>query len=167
MLIFLVNWAACGKPSLRNGFHFFLGEGGGDFWKVVVGVHCPPHLILTLFQGNIYKINVREFLPWDKMDKGTSWGQCAHCRSPCPKNTLYSLGQSSSETQGQIVGARESLNGQKNMAQRKVSPFFTFLCAIFFRPFRLSLAPTICPWVFEDVGQLERLYNAISDKNKT
>ena len=29
-------------------------------------------------------------------------------------------------------------------------PFFTFLRAIFFRPFRLSLAPTICPWVSED-----------------
>ena len=28
--------------------------------------------------------------------------------------------------------------------------FFTFLCAILFRPFRLSLAPTICPWVSED-----------------
>ena len=36
----------------------------------------------------------------------------------------------SSETQGQIVGARERLN--------------------FFRPFSLSLAPTICPWVSED-----------------
>ena len=30
------------------------------------------------------------------------------------------------------------------------SPFFTFLRATFFRPFRLSLAPTICPWVSED-----------------
>ena len=30
------------------------------------------------------------------------------------------LVDSSSETQGQIVGARESLNGQENMAQRKV-----------------------------------------------
>ena len=29
-------------------------------------------------------------------------------------------------------------------------PFFTFLRAIFFRPFRLSLVPTICPWVSED-----------------
>ena len=90
---------------------------------------------------------------------------------------------SSSETQGQLVGARESLNRRKNMARRKVvaenfcfsaqsevrmaavafgtglvrhcpqglfSLFFTFLCAIFFRPFRLSLAPTICPWVSED-----------------
>ena len=116
----------------------------------------------------------------------------------------------SSETQGQIVGARESLNGRKNMARRKVkngekspweqcltrpvpngrrcfyfwlvpenfcvflpnqkserrrpfgtglvrhctqglfSPFFTFLRAIFFRPFRLSLAPTIYTWVSED-----------------
>ena len=118
----------------------------------------------------------------------------------------------SSETQGQIVGVRESLNGRKNMTQRKVkndekspwgqcltrpvpngryhpgfwlvpenfclflpngrtpeqrqpfgiglvrhcpqglhSPFFTLLLrAIFFHPFRLSLAPTICPWVSED-----------------
>ena len=31
------------------------------------------------------------------------------------------------------------------------SPFFTFLRAIFSRPFSLSLAPTICPWVSEDV----------------
>ena len=116
----------------------------------------------------------------------------------------------SSETRGQILGARESLNGRKNMARRKVkngekspwgqcltrpvpngrrrssfwlgrktqnfsgtnqkserrrpfgtglvrhcpqalfSPFFTFLRAIFFRPFRLCLASTICPWVSED-----------------
>ena len=48
-----------------------------------------------------------------------------------------SVYRASSETQGQIVGARESLNG---------------LRAIFSRPFRLSLAPcTICPWVSEDV----------------
>ena len=29
------------------------------------------------------------------------------------------------------------------------SPFFIFLRATFSRPFRLSLAPTICPWVSE------------------
>ena len=128
---------------------------------------------------------------------------------------------SSSETQGQIVGVRESLNGRKNMAQRKVkngekspwgqcltrpvpngrrrsgfwlvpenfcvflpnqkaerrrpfgtglvrhcpqglfSPFFTFLRAIFFRPFRLSLAPTICPWVSEDDFSCENLAGQI------
>ena len=31
------------------------------------------------------------------------------------------------------------------------SPFFTFPGALFSRPFRLSLAPTICPWVSKDV----------------
>ena len=122
--------------------------------------------------------------------------------------------ESSSETQGQIVRAMESLNGLKNMARRKVkngeespwgqclirpvpngrrrsafwlgrktqkfsgtnqkserrrplgtgmvrhgpqglfSPFFTFLRALFLRPFRLSLAPSICPWVFEDEKEL-------------
>ena len=77
----------------------------------------------------------------------------------------------SAETQGQIVGARESLNGQKfsgtnQKAERRrpfgtglvrhcpqglFSSFFTFLRAIFSRPFRLSHAPTICPWVSKDV----------------
>ena len=93
----------------------------------------------------------------------------------------------SSETQGQIKGARESLNGWKSIYGTKKSkerreeplgtmsyqtsskrspplwlligarktqvfkfPSFTFLRAIFFHPFRLSLAPTICPWVSED-----------------
>ena len=96
---------------------------------------------------------------------------------------------SSSETQGQIKGARESLNERKNIYGTKkssgfwlvpenlcfsgtnqkperrrpfgtglvrhcpqglFSPFFTFVRAIFFRPLRLSLIPTICPWVSED-----------------
>ena len=34
--------------------------------------------------------------------------------------SMYILGEPSSETQGQIVGARESLNGRKNKARRKV-----------------------------------------------
>ena len=38
----------------------------------------------------------------------------------------------------------------RHCPQGLFSPFFTFLHAIFFRPFRLSLAPTICPWVSED-----------------
>ena len=97
---------------------------------------------------------------------------------------------SSSETQGQIVGTRESLNGRKNIYKTKKSkerreeplgtmsyqtsskrspPFWLligarktqprgssrrsllfFVLYIFFRPFRLSLVPTICPWVSED-----------------
>ena len=39
----------------------------------------------------------------------------------------------------------------RHCPQRLFSPFFTFLRATFSRPFRLSLAPTICPWVSEDV----------------
>ena len=38
----------------------------------------------------------------------------------------------------------------RHCPQGLFSPFFTFLRAIFFRPFRLSLVPTICPWVSED-----------------
>ena len=55
----------------------------------------------------------------------------------------------SSETRGQIVGTRESLNGRENVARRKVkngeksssrrslrlfSPFFTFLRSIYIFP---------------------------------
>ena len=37
-------WATCGKPSLRNGFHFFLGRAAGDIsWEVVV--RCTVRLI--------------------------------------------------------------------------------------------------------------------------
>ena len=83
LMFFLVNWVACGKPSLRNGYHFFSqrwgggGVGRGYFWEVIVGVHHLPHLIFTLFQSNIHKVTVRGFLPWDKMDKGMSWGMCS------------------------------------------------------------------------------------------
>ena len=89
---------------------------------------------------------------------------------PCGLLRAFPCWNPSSETQGQIKGARESLNGRKNIYGTKkskerrpfgtglvrhcpqglFSPFFTFLRAIFFRPFRLSLVPTICPWVSED-----------------
>ena len=68
---------------------------------------------------------------------------------------LGSKDYASSETQGQIVGARERLNGREKMARRKVkngeksSPFFTFLCAIFSVRLVFPLPP-ICPWVSED-----------------
>ena len=45
----------------------------------------------------------------------------------------------------------------RHCPQGLFSPFFTFLRAIFSRPFRLSVAPTICPWVSEDVPHLARL----------
>ena len=38
----------------------------------------------------------------------------------------------------------------KTLPQGLFSPFITFLRAIFSRPFRLSFAPFICPWVSED-----------------
>ena len=85
---------------------------------------------------------------------------------------------SSSETQGQIVGARESLNRRKtgrklaffwhqseartaatvwNWSGKTLSPgallaVLYFSSCLIFRPFRLSLAPTICPWVSEDAN---------------
>ena len=60
----------------------------------------------------------------------------------------------SSEIQAQIVGARESLNGRKNKARRKVKNSeksstgrsLLFFCAIFFRLFRLSSPPLSARW---------------------
>ena len=125
----------------------------------------------TVLEGSIYRIRFNYL-------------------GPIPYNFFFfipSRFHASSETQGQILRARESLDGRENMARRKVkngvkklgrktqtfsgtnqkaerrrpsgtglvrhcpqglfSPFFTFLRVIFFRPFRLSLALTICPWV--------------------
>ena len=42
----------------------------------------------------------------------------------------------------------------KTLSPGALLPFLTFVRAIFFRPFRLSLAPTICPWVSEDAMEL-------------
>ena len=39
----------------------------------------------------------------------------------------------------------------RHCPQGLFSPFFAFLRALFFHSIRLSLAPTICPWVSEDV----------------
>ena len=84
------------------------------------------------------------------------------------------------------MGARESLNGRKNIYGTKkskerrpfgtglvrhcpqglFSPFFTFLRAIFFQPFRLSLAPTICPWVSEDAFEEYRAKSQASGTQK-
>ena len=139
------------------------------------------------------------------------------------KICICSVILASSETQGQIKGARESLNGRKNIYGTKKSkerreeslgtmsyqtsskrspPFWLLIgarkfvffwhqseartaatvwnwsgktlspgallavlyfssCHIFFRPFRLFLVPTICPWVSEDVilGELESFRN--------
>ena len=49
-LALLFNWAACGATR-------------GYFGKVVVGVHRPAPVIFTLFQSNIYKVNVRAYSP--------------------------------------------------------------------------------------------------------
>ena len=53
------------NPVCEMGFIFWLG-GGGYFWKVVVGLHRPRHLIFTLFHSNVYKVNVR-LAPWGFM----------------------------------------------------------------------------------------------------
>ena len=44
----------------------------------------------------------------------------------------------------------------RHCPQGLFSPFYTFLPATFFRPFRLSLVPTICPWVSEDDYAVEK-----------
>ena len=60
-----INWAVCDTAQLIKWVLFFLGGGGGGFWDVGLGVHRPPYLIFTLFQSNIYKVNIGGFLPRD------------------------------------------------------------------------------------------------------
>ena len=60
------------------------------------------------------------------------------------------LGDSGADSGGEGKAKRAEKHGTKKSKERREEPYFTFLRAIFFRPFRLSLAPTICPWVSED-----------------
>ena len=55
----------------------------------------------------------------------------------------------------------------RHCPQGLFSPLFTFLRAIyFFRPFRLFLVPTICPWVSEDVATSSVNHFAIFPRKK-
>ena len=64
------------------------------------------------------------------------------------------LGDPGADSGDEGKSKRAEKYGTKKSKERReelFSPFFTFLRTIFFRPFRISLAPTICPWVSEDV----------------
>ena len=74
-------------------------------------LHLPlkPWIRETVLCGSLLLISVRD-LTWS-----TTRFSCVNYLI-----STYTAAWSSSETQGQIVGARESLNGWKNMARRKV-----------------------------------------------
>ena len=55
----------------------------------------------------------------------------------------------------------------RHCPQGLLPQFFTFLRAIFSRPFRLSLAPTICPWVSEDLTGTSREANQLTTPENT
>ena len=58
-----------GRPSLSNTFYFLPR---GVFLGSCSGVCCPALQILTLFQSNSYKVNVREYFPMISYVK--KWG---------------------------------------------------------------------------------------------
>ena len=67
LLKILLTGLPVAQPGYKMTIIFFLkgagGGGRGKFWEVAVGVHLPALLIFTLFQSNIYKVNVREYRP--------------------------------------------------------------------------------------------------------
>ena len=100
-----------------------------------------------------------------KNGEKSPWWQCF--TSPVPNGFAFWLGgktQNFSSTSQKSERRRPFGTGlvRHYCPQGLFSPFFTFLRAIFFRPFRLSLAPTICPWVSEDeFGSSYRKKNTI------
>ena len=60
------------------------------------------------------------------------------------------LGDPGADKGGEGKSKRAEKYDTKKSKDRREEPIFTFLRVIFFRPFRLSLVPTICPWVSED-----------------
>ena len=66
----------------------------------------PAILIIQYFKGALFQIFCTDFFCFFPKNYEWVWDWIYICPS--------------SESQGQIVGARESLNGRKNMARRKV-----------------------------------------------
>ena len=75
---------------------------------------------------------------------------CAYVVSKLECWDLNILGDPGADSGGEGESKRAEKYGTKK-SKELFSPFFTFLRAKFFRPFRLSFAPTICPWVSGDV----------------
>ena len=93
----------------------------------------------------------------EKNGEKSPWGQClTRPVSNGRRRSAFWLGtktQKFSGTNQKPERPRQFGTGLvRHCPQGLFWPFFTFLCAIFSRPFRLSLAPTICPWVSEDVS---------------
>ena len=84
---------------------------------------CPSFFFLLLLNNN-KRVKFLLMLLFQVLIR-TSWMSATfHSGNPCslrlPSFILLFRWVASSETQGQIVGARESLNGRENMARRKV-----------------------------------------------
>ena len=91
-----------------------------------------------------------------KIGEKSPWGQCLTGPVPngrhrsgfwlAPENLCFS-GTNQKPERWQPFGTGLI----RHCPQGLFSPFFAFLRALFFHSIRLSLAPTICPWVSEDV----------------
>ena len=138
------------------------GVGGSLTWEK--GKECSSKLVTSSeTQGQIVggkrksKLMGKYFTKKSKerREEPLGWGQCltrpvpnSRCRYGfwlVPGNFCVFLPNQKPE-QRQLFGT----GLVRHCPQGLFSLFFTFLRAIFFCPFRLSLAPTICPWVSED-----------------
>ena len=102
-------------------------------------------------------LNRRENIARRKEENGEK-SPCGQCLTrPVPnsrRRSAFWLGRKTQKFSGtnQKAERRQPFGTGlvRHCLQGLFSPFFIFLRAIFFRPFRLPLAPTICPWVSED-----------------
>ena len=90
-----------------------------------------------------------------KNGEKSGWGQCLTRPVPnCRRHSALWLGRKTQKfscTHQKSEWGRPFGTGlARHCPQGLFLPLFTFLLAIFFRLFRLFLAPTICLWVFED-----------------
>ena len=142
----------------------------GRCWlsKWIVALY-PSSEIQGQIVGTRKSLNGRKSMAWRKVKNGekSPWGQCLtrpvpnSCRHSVfwlvPGNLFFS-GTNQKPEWRRLFGT-----GLVRLCpQGLFSAFFTFLRAIFFRPFRLFVVPTICPWVSED-ALYPHLWSGVSD----
>ena len=105
-----------------------------------------------------------------KINMANSWTSCSlrvRTHEMTPRSAALWLGRKTQKFSGTNQRPERPLPFGtflvRHCPQGLFTPFFTFLRAIFFRPFSLTLAPTICPLVSEDAGYptLKRLHGKL------
>ena len=119
---------------------------------------------MTILEGAVHQ-QLHEFLSENKLLTPNQFGFRPKLSTVMPIHTNIHTYQFSGTNQKPERRRPFGTGLVRHCPQGLFPPFFTFLRALFFRPFRLSLVPFIRPWVSEDARGLDHNSNIFRNSN--